>query len=216
MTLPVWPTALRTDGAAGVTGSPQTNIAAFSPEVGPPINRRRASVITRTYSVSMNMLTLAEYEAFQTFFHDTLVDGTLPFRRTHPMTGEWHKCRFAGSGERMYEETRVNADAFALRFSLMTMNRITIPGAFTAGMWSIAPGDTIAAVTINSLPISGGEPITDIERQLDSGAWVSTGGIVSFNITGLTNSQTYDVRLRAVNVIGAGAQSDMKQVTPAV
>lgn len=214
MALPVWPENLRAAGAAGVSGGPQTNVISFDPEVGPPITRRRASVIYRSYSVSLPLLSPEEYELFQTFFHTTLLDGSLPFRRRHPMTDEWHRCRFDGAKDRSYTETRVNSMLYSLQFSLVVLDRLTAPGAFTTGMWSIAPGDQIAVVTIGSLPASGGEPITDIQYQLNGGSWISSGGIGGFNITGLTNEQTYDVRLRAVNVLGAGAQSDMKQVTP--
>lgn len=91
----------------------------------------------------------------------------------------------------------------------------TAPDAFDVGDWSVAPGDEEAAVTINSLPSNGGASITDIEYRLDAGSWVSSGGTGNFAITGLTNDQEYDVELRAVNSVGAGAASDTKQVTPA-
>jgi hypothetical protein len=90
----------------------------------------------------------------------------------------------------------------------------TVPDAFEAGDWSIAAGDEEADVTISSLPADGGDTITDVEYRLDGGSWVSSGGTSSFTISGLTNDQEYDVELRAVNSVGAGAASDTKQVTP--
>lgn len=90
----------------------------------------------------------------------------------------------------------------------------TVPDAFEVGDWSIAAGDEEADVTISSLPADGGDTITDIEYRLDGGSWVSSGGTTSFTISGLTNDQEYDVELRAVNGVGAGAASDVKQVTP--
>lgn len=88
------------------------------------------------------------------------------------------------------------------------------PGAFAADDWSVAPGDEEADVTIHALPDDGGATVTDIEYRLDGGSWVSSGGSSGFTISGLTNDQEYDVELRAVNSVGAGAASDTKQVTP--
>jgi hypothetical protein len=93
---------------------------------------------------------------------------------------------------------------------------VTVPGAFEADDWSIAPGDEEADVTINSLPGDGGDTIIDIEYRLDAGSWVSSSGTSSFTISGLTNGQEYDVALRAVNSVGSGAASDTKSVTPEV
>ena len=90
----------------------------------------------------------------------------------------------------------------------------TAPDAFATRDWSIAPGDEKADITISALPGNGGAAITDIEYRLDGGAWVSSGGTSNFTITGLTNDQAYDVELRAVNSVGAGAPGDTKQVTP--
>lgn len=92
-----------------------------------------------------------------------------------------------------------------------------IPAAFVLADWGLddaALGGTLA-VTINSLPSSNGDTIIDIEYELDnSGTWVSTGGTNNFNITGLTNSQSYNVQIRAVNTVGASADSDTKSATP--
>lgn len=92
----------------------------------------------------------------------------------------------------------------------------TVPDAFEVGDWSIAPGDTEADVTISSLPADGGDTITDIEYRVDGGSPVSSGtdDTTGFTIPSLTNDQEYDVEIRAVNSVGAGAWSDTKQVTP--
>lgn len=88
------------------------------------------------------------------------------------------------------------------------------PDAFTVDDWSIARGDGEAEVTIGALPAHNGAAITDIEYRLDGGSWISSGGTGSFAITGLDNDTTYDVELRALNAVGAGAASDVKQMTP--
>ncbi len=89
----------------------------------------------------------------------------------------------------------VNADAYA---KPGVWPSTVIPAAFTSGQWTATAGDTQISVTIGSLPNNGGSTITDIEYELDAyGTWVSTGGTGTFNITGLTNTTSYDVRIRA-------------------
>ena len=83
----------------------------------------------------------------------------------------------------------------------------SVPDAFVVEDWSVAPGDAKADVMIHALPDGGGAAITDIEYRLDGGSWVSSVGTSSFTISGLTNDQEYDVELRAVNSVGAGAAS---------
>ncbi|NCY00004.1 MAG: fibronectin type III domain-containing protein, partial [Planctomycetia bacterium] len=69
-----------------------------------------------------------------------------------------------------------------------------------------------------SAPASnGGATITDYKYSLDGGALVAVGATSSpFVITGLTNGQTYAVRLFAVNSAGDGAASSPVDGTPAV
>lgn len=106
VSLPSWPLAMRKRGAAGVSGGPQSNAVSFDPDIGPAITRRRATSFVRNYRVSFDALSLAEYTAFQTFFHTTLQDGTLPFAWYHPMTDGLTKARFILSSNQPYEETR--------------------------------------------------------------------------------------------------------------
>lgn len=88
------------------------------------------------------------------------------------------------------------------------------PAAFGDAAWSVAPGDEKAVVTITTLPANGGAAITDIEYRVDEGSWVSSGGIVGFEIAGLSNSTEYDIAIRAKNSVGSGAASSVKTVTP--
>ena len=90
-----------------------------------------------------------------------------------------------------------------------------VPSAFVAGDWTltnpVTDGDLL--VTISALPESD-YPITDIEYRLDGGVWVSSGGTVTFTISGLTNLTSYDVEIRAISSFGASAPSDTKSATP--
>lgn len=92
---------------------------------------------------------------------------------------------------------------------------VTAPEAFQEADWSVSPVENGATVTITSLPENGGDTITNIEYRLNGASWVSSGGSVSFQISGLTNGAQYSIEIRASNSVGAGAASDTKQFTPA-
>lgn len=90
----------------------------------------------------------------------------------------------------------------------------TAPGAFADGQWGLLAGDTEIQVTISGLPSTGGSPILDIEYRVDGGSWTSSGGLVTFDITGLSNGTEYDIEIRAVNAVGNGNASSIKSETP--
>ena len=94
----------------------------------------------------------------------------------------------------------------------------TAPSAFTAGMWSISNLNTggDARITITSLPSNGGSAITALQYQKDAGAWTNLGGTGTGNYDLLdvfTDGVQASVKVRAVNAVGNGADSDTKQVT---
>lgn len=92
------------------------------------------------------------------------------------------------------------------------------PSMFSIFEWSVFDNETGGAITIEieTMPGSGGSPILDIEYQIALGAWISLGSAVpgSFVVTGLDNDIEVEVRIRAVNSIGAGEASEAKDVTP--
>ncbi len=92
------------------------------------------------------------------------------------------------------------------------------PDAFTSNMWTVADLGTAGdiRITFGELPDANGASITDLEYQLDAGSWTSTGTSTTgtYDIAGLTDTQEYDVKVRAVNSEGNGADSDTKAVTP--
>lgn len=91
-----------------------------------------------------------------------------------------------------------------------------VPDAFGGADWGLTDaglGDTLT-VTISALPANNGATITDIEYQVNGGAWVSSGGTVGFQIGGLTEDVLASVSIRAVNAIGAGAAATAKDATP--
>lgn len=93
-----------------------------------------------------------------------------------------------------------------------------VPDAFSAGNWSVSDAEIGGRldVAISSLPQNNFATITDVQYRLDGGTWTSSGGIVGFSITGLTDGVEGDLELRAVNAQGNSATSDLKSATPSL
>jgi len=92
------------------------------------------------------------------------------------------------------------------------------PSAFVVGDWTLADlttgGD--ARITIVTLPANGGSVITDLQRKVGAGAWVTLGGTAAGSydlVDQFVDGVSTPVLVRAVNAIGAGADSDSKSVT---
>lgn len=117
---PAWPSTLPQEGALGGSGAPQANVVSFQPDVGPSIDRRRASVTSRTRDVTLPMVTATQLATFKTFFHDTLFDGVLPFTWVDPMTSAASRLKFVQSKE-PYKETRILPGQYSIEFQVMTL-----------------------------------------------------------------------------------------------
>lgn len=103
----------------------------------------------------------------------------------------------------------------------------TSPLSTSRSLAGVAGAPTITAITRGDAQLSvaftapgndGGSSITNYEYQLDGGAWVPRAPVSATSplvLTGLTNGQQYEVRIRAVNGVGSGTQSNMMAGTPA-
>lgn len=81
-----WPVTVPSDPAADtVSEALERNVATFSPDVGPPIERRRSSIAMSTVEFQL-YLSPAQRADFIAFYRDTLASGTLPFEMTDPVT----------------------------------------------------------------------------------------------------------------------------------
>ncbi|WP_106124810.1 fibronectin type III domain-containing protein [Pseudosporangium ferrugineum] len=97
----------------------------------------------------------------------------------------------------------------------------TVPGAPT-GVGTTG-GSESATVTFTPPADNGGSSIIDYEVSTDDGGtWTSVTTTAGANgtrvatLTGLTNGTAYQVKVRAVNAAGPGAESPASSVTPAV
>jgi hypothetical protein len=92
---------------------------------------------------------------------------------------------------------------------------VSTPAAPTALVGTA--GDTTASIAFTAAS-SGGSAITNYEYSTDNGSTFTARSPVStaspLAISGLTNSTTYQIKLRAVNLLGAGASSSAVSVTP--
>ncbi len=96
----------------------------------------------------------------------------------------------------------------------LTANIVAVvPSEPTIG--TITPGDGQLSVAFTAPTSSGGVSITNYKYSIDGGALVSVGSTSSpFIITGLTNDQSYGVRLYAVNSAGDSLASLAVNATP--
>jgi titin len=90
---------------------------------------------------------------------------------------------------------------------------LAAPGAPT--ITALAVGSRYIQVTFTPPASNGGTAITGYEYQLDGGTWRTTSATGSpMTIAGLTNGHTYQVAIRALNAVGAGAASNVQSAKP--
>lgn len=81
------------------------------------------------------------------------------------------------------------------------------------------PGDGEAALVFEAPGSDGGAPVTGYEVRIGEGSWqalttTTDGSTVHGTVTGLVNGHRVTVRVRAMNVAGAGPASGSVAVTP--
>jgi outer membrane protein OmpA-like peptidoglycan-associated protein len=104
-----------------------------------------------------------------------------------------------------------------LKITTTTVTPATVPGAPTIS--AITGGDGQLSVAFSAPGSSGGSDISNYEYSTNDGTnWValSTPSTSSpLVISGLDNGTTYPVKIRAVNIVGAGTASSAVSGTPA-
>jgi len=88
----VWPIDLPGQ-FEGLTEQPQPNVVRTASDIGPAKARRRFTAAVKNYVIPME-LKGDEKKLFDTFYHTTLVDGTLPFEWEDPVDDSTVTFRF--------------------------------------------------------------------------------------------------------------------------
>jgi hypothetical protein len=97
-------------------------------------------------------------------------------------------------------------------FGIPSANRPTVPSA--PGIKEVIPGDRQLLVYFYP-PMDGGTSITGYEYSLDGSSFIFTRNTVSpMTINGLTNGQSYEIVIRAVNIVGHGPSSEPVEGIP--
>ena len=92
-----WPVGLRSAPLAGSYNEAADNApAAFTPDVGPPLLRRRTSAVTSLVRYRLPLETSSAVDVLMEFWRDTLKCGTLVFTMTHPRRGGTSYFAFDG------------------------------------------------------------------------------------------------------------------------
>jgi hypothetical protein len=132
----VWPAGfLPTPDAEGWDGTPIDSRAAFTPETGPPMFRRRTTAETWQFSGRFPAVDQAEQAAFWAFWHE-IEEGTLPFLWRDPQDDQPRKWVFAAD-----EPVRTGGVSDTHRDFQMRMIRLPSTPWWA---WMIPPDRTVA------------------------------------------------------------------------
>ena len=117
--MPTWPAGLpQCPILNGFSEQRQRNVVAFEPEVGPPKMRRRSTAVGVLTSIAYRM-TVAHVSTFNTFYEDTLEDGSLPFEWDHPITGTTYDWMFDANEAPRFD--RLTPYTFRVTFNLIRL-----------------------------------------------------------------------------------------------
>lgn len=117
--MPTWPAGLpQCPILNGFSEQRQRNLAAFAPDVGAPKITRRSTAVAILTSLVFRM-TNSHVSTFNTFFEDTLKDGSLPFDWEHPITNVTYTWMFDPKDAPRFDRT--TPDTFRVTFNLLRL-----------------------------------------------------------------------------------------------
>jgi len=116
MSVPEWPLSGRTV-LRGWQAKPQKNRISFQPEIGPPVTRRRGTAAGKAWTARYK-ISAADFDAFETWFADTVKAGTLPFDMPHPRSCATARFTF---GDEDYTAEEHSPGWVALTVSLLEL-----------------------------------------------------------------------------------------------
>jgi hypothetical protein len=103
MPTPTWPFAFNFE--VGLSASLPDTVLRTQMDAGPAKVRRRFTAGVEPTRASV-LLTKAESATFRTWFRDTLLDGSLAFEHTHPLTAATATFRFTAPPQYRMESQR--------------------------------------------------------------------------------------------------------------
>lgn len=195
MSVVAWPAGVPSRIRLPFSGGPQESRAAFEPEIGGPITRRKTTVAPEVYDFIMEPLTRSEFIAWRAWFRDTLNYGQNDFSLSHPLTGSDGTWRIM-PGSQPYQ-TEIDGLHIRLGFRALLVKEVSN----TAPVNTVAPsisGLATVGATLNGNPGTWtGIGIAYSYEWLVNGVVAGTG--LSFTAT----PGTITFRVTATNVIGA-------------
>jgi titin len=109
----------------------------------------------------------------------------------------------------------INSAGTSAESSAVSVTPVAVPAAPTSLV--ATPGDGSASIAFTA-GVDNGAAITSYQYSTDDGAtWIArdpSSTVSPVVITGLTNGTTYQIKLRAINSVGTGAESSAVSVTP--
>lgn len=103
------------------SGGPRDERAVFSPEIGPPISRRRTTGETRAFEATFANFTGAMRASFEAWFRDHLQGGVKRFSWRDPVSDEIALWQIVSGGDLAYSFTAQGADRHQLSLNLLRM-----------------------------------------------------------------------------------------------
>ena len=106
----------------------------------------------------------------------------------------------------------INEKGSSVASNTISATPASTPDAPTIASISAGNGSASVAFIANE---TNGSAITGYKYSIDSAAWVAVATTNPIALSGLTNNQTYSIRILAVNAKGDGSASTAMSVTPA-
>lgn len=97
--------------------------------------------------------------------------------------------------------------------TIVPVSATAVPSAFANNQWSVTVGTLSTTLNIISLPANNGSAINLLQYRLDDGSWENMTGLNFHTISNLTDNQSYNVAIRAINALGPSNASDTKTFT---
>lgn len=118
----LWPSEIKMAPQVGSWGGgPRDERAAFQPESGPPIMRRRVTGKTAEFSVTFPGLSAAQVNAFEDWFDADIGGGVLPFLFRDPVRCDVARWIIPAGNSQPYSIALVGRDHIDLSMTMLRM-----------------------------------------------------------------------------------------------